>query len=219
MIKGCPSLSAADQSDVDFNVVHLLSYLAHVGTGQPHESIIAALPVWKMMYKIILKRPTYAEMHRQDPTLMSDEHIAASRFFYGLSLSEDGRSNFLHHKDAVEKMVDLAADESSALQKNDAEQQDNVFMPHEALCYDTGYIIHGLTNFSNKPACWSCDKTMVFLQTSERAMGMQCQFARGRQTWSVSFHVFLLEDFNEEVDWAKKHLPSACMACLQRIHR
>merc|ERR1719353_1183134 len=32
---------------------------------------------------------------------------------------------------------------------------------------------------------------------------MQCQFARGKTTWSVSFHVFLLEEFHERIDYER----------------
>ena len=43
-----------------------------------------------MMYDVLLNRPTPIEVH--DPLnrrILTDEHVAASRFYYGLSLSEE----------------------------------------------------------------------------------------------------------------------------------
>ena len=43
------------------------------------------------MFKVIQGRPAYGQRMQPEPVLMTDEHIAASRFYYGLSLSEDAR--------------------------------------------------------------------------------------------------------------------------------
>ncbi|CAE7565057.1 unnamed protein product [Symbiodinium natans] len=98
---GLAGADKATQEEIDSAVLVLLSYLAHLGEDEPHAAITSEAEIFTLMYKVLLTRPSVAEL--RDPTkrtAMTDEHVAASRFYYGLSLSEQGRSNFVHYQQA-----------------------------------------------------------------------------------------------------------------------
>ena len=192
--QGLVGINEAVQYQINLCVIELMSYLAHLGEEPPHESLLKESSIHHIMFKVIQERPTYMQRNNYDPIYMNDEHVSTSRFYYGLSLSEDGRASFMMYREAVEKIVELAADESMAQASGEASEK--VYSPHKVLCHDAAYIIHSLTNFSNKPAVWALPNTLTLLTHGQKPLEFQCQFAVGRTTWSTSFHVFLNGQFN-----------------------
>ncbi|CAE8663057.1 unnamed protein product, partial [Polarella glacialis] len=192
---GIPGLDKEKQDEIDLEIVTLMSYLSHLGEDEPHEAMTSESNIFVMMYRVLQRRPSPLR-DMSDPSkmeLMTTEHVAASRFFYGLSLSEQGRSNFGQNIEAVEKIVDLAAEESTASRQS----KEFVSLPHTPLCYDKGYVINTLTNFACTPEIWTLPVALYLLRPGGETLFRECEFARGKTNWSMTFHVFLNEDFNK----------------------
>eukprot|EP00439_Symbiodinium_sp_Y106_P081646 s3252_g20.t1 len=207
---GLVGADKALQEEIDSAVLMLLSYLAHLGEerkrtvqvhkvhgvtcrrpleDEPHAAITSEAEIFSLMYNVLLSRPSVADL--RDPAKrmsMTDEHVAASRFYYGLSLSEQGRSNFVHYQQAVEK--------ESANSIGVGYTPGSVVDPHEVTCHDRGYIIKTLTNFSCTPATWTLPNTLLLLRPDSEVLFTECEFARGSTSWSLSFHTYLNEEFN-----------------------
>jgi len=165
---GLPGADEDLQQEIDLAVLTLLSYLSHLGEDEPHPAITSEGAIFDLMYQVLQNRPTVVELH--DPNsgkMMTDEHVAASRFYYGLSLSEQGRSSFVNHQEAVAKIVDMAAEESGSATTGGPGSVTN---PHEICCHDRGYVINTLTNFSCTPATWNLPNDLLLLRSDSDAM-------------------------------------------------
>ena len=193
--KGLGPSGASVQAEVDVKIVMLLSFLAQRGSEAPHPAIIADSKVerviFQVMFQLLQKRPSIEEQagvggQRRSP--LDRTHIAVARFYHGISSSEEGRQHFANHQDAIMRIVDIANNNTQGAIKPDCAPPS-----HEALCYDGNYIIRCLTNFSNKPSKWALTKSLNLLRPKQHT-GWMCEFARGEVVWSLSLHIFLMDE-------------------------
>lgn len=196
----CPSdgsgpSGAKVQAEVDIKVVMLLSFLSQRGSEPPHPAIIADSRVerivFQIMFDLLKTRPTIEQqagsgMKKRIP--LDRTHIAVARFYHGISSSEEGRQHFAYHQDAIMRIVDIANNNTQGAGKPDCAPPS-----HEGLCYDGNYIIRCLTNFSNKPSKWTLTTSLNLLRPKQQT-GWMCEFARGEVVWSLSLHIFLMDE-------------------------
>ncbi|CAE8654152.1 unnamed protein product, partial [Polarella glacialis] len=185
------------QNDVDLKVVEMLSFLAQRNGEPPHRSITSEFPdveknVFQIMFDILERRPTLVDqsgLNGQRRKMLDDFHISVARFYHGISMSEEGRQHFSNHQEALMRIVDIASDNTRGQDKQELQPP-----PDTCLCYDGSYIIHCLTNFSNKPSRWTPPQSLNLLRPQEPAKGLLCEFGRGELVWSASLHVFLMDE-------------------------
>lgn len=193
--KGLGPSGAKVQSEVDIKVVMLLSFLAQRGSEPPHAAIISDSKVerviFRIMFDLLKARPSIeqqAGVGGKKRMPLDRTHIAVARFYHGISSSEEGRQHFAYHQDAIMKIVDIANNNTQGAGKPDCAPPS-----HEALCYDGNYIIRCLTNFSNKPSKWTLTTSLNLLRPKQQT-GWMCEFARGEVIWTLSLHIFLMDE-------------------------
>ncbi|CAE7235044.1 RYR1 [Symbiodinium pilosum] len=190
------------QNEVDLKVIMLLSFLAQRGGKPPHPAMIsedAAVEkiIFQMMFQLLENRPSIEQqcgVGGKRRMLLDRQHISVARFYHGVSSSEEGRQHFAYHQEAIMRIVDIANNNTQGTGKPDCQPT-----PHQALCYDGNYIIRCLTNFSNKPSKWALSTSLNLLRPKQHAAGWMCEFARGEVVWSLSLHIFLMDEHRADV--------------------
>ncbi|CAE7929381.1 RYR1 [Symbiodinium sp. KB8] len=190
------------QNEVDLKVVMLLSFLAQRGTKPPHPAMTAEDPavekiIFQIMFQLLESRPNIERqcgVGGKRRELLDRQHISVARFYHGISSSEEGRQHFAYHQEAIMKIVDIANNNTQGASKPDCQPAS-----HQALCYDGNYIIRCLTNFSNKPSKWALTTSLNLLRPKQHAAGWMCEFARGEVVWSLSLHVFLMDEHQADM--------------------
>ena len=193
--KGLGPSGAKVQAEVDIKVVMLVSFLAQRGSEPPHPAIISdskvERTVFQIMFDLLKARPSIeqqAGVGGKKRMPLDRTHIAVARFYHGISSSEEGRQHFAHHQNAIMRIVDIANNNTQGAGKPDCAPPS-----HEGLCYDGNYIIRCLTNFSNKPSKWTLTTSLNLLRPKQQT-GWMCEFARGEVIWSLSLHIFLMDE-------------------------
>ncbi|CAE7450627.1 RYR1, partial [Symbiodinium necroappetens] len=190
------------QNEVDLKVVMLLSFLAQRGTKPPHPAMTTEDPavekiIFQIMFQLLESRPNIERqcgVGGKRRKLLDRQHISVARFYHGISSSEEGRQHFAYHQEAIMKIVDIANNNTQGASKPDCQPAS-----HQALCYDGNYIIRCLTNFSNKPSKWALTTSLNLLRPKQHAAGWMCEFARGEVVWSLSLHVFLMDEHQADM--------------------
>ncbi|CAE7451856.1 RYR1 [Symbiodinium natans] len=161
------------------------------------ELVSDELGFFRTMFQLLETRPSIEKQcgvggKRKVP--LDRQHISVARFYHGISSSEEGRQHFAYHQEAIMRIVDIANNNTQAASKPDCQPTS-----HQALCYDGNYIIRCLTNFSNKPSKWALTTSLNLLRPKQHAAGWMCEFARGEVVWSLSLHIFLMDEHQADM--------------------